>query len=227
MPITAHFRRHLLFSLLFQSLTLIPLQTSILSLNLKPPSCFNLSSITLFDKHLRLYLPSLCSTTFNNTLHPLVLVTLHAVSQNKTTRFVIQIVAKPISFFNSNKKMPLYIRHSRCVKIPQFQANSTPSIHLRHHYSTHITITQNLSIPYFISLLTVPIKLFQLFIPVTPLSRILLHKKGHTSQCDHLLFPIFFYLKKKGNEYFFKKHCQMTCNIFRTELKHTQRLEGL
>lgn len=97
LPNTAHFRRHLLFYLLYQSLTLIPLPTSTLNVNLKPPTCFNLSSITLFDKHLHLYLPSLCSTTFNNTLHHLV--TLHAVSQNKTARFVIQMKAKPITFF--------------------------------------------------------------------------------------------------------------------------------
>ena len=118
LPNIANFRRHHLFYLLYQSLTLIPLQTSILSLNLKPPTCFNLSSITLFDKHLHLYLPFLCSATFNNTLHPLV--TLHIFSQNKTARFLIRIRANAIILFNSNKKMPLYIRHSCCIKIHHF-----------------------------------------------------------------------------------------------------------
>ena len=134
-----------------------------------------------------------------SALHPLVLVTLHAVSQNTTGRFVIQMKAKIIDFFNSNKKMPLYIRHSCCVKIPKFQPKLTPFIHLHHHYLTQLPITQPPAIPYFISLFTILTKLFQLFIPVTPLSRILLHKKSHTSQCDQLLS---FYLKKRGNEYF-------------------------
>lgn len=175
----------ILFTL--SNLTLIPLPTSTLNVNLKPPTCFNLSSITLFDKHLHLYLPSLCSTTFNNTLHPLV--TLHAVSQNKTARFVIQIMTEVISFFNSNKKMPLYIRHSCCIKIPQFQPKSTPFMHLLHHYSTHFPITQNLSNPYFISIFTFPINLFQLFIPVTPFFHILLHKKKATPRSVTSSFP--------------------------------------
>lgn len=86
--------------------------------------------------------------------------------------------------------MPLYIRHSCCIKIPQFRANSTPLTPFFQHYSTHFPITQNPAIPYFISLFTVLIKLFKLFIPTTPLSRILLHKKNHTSQCAQFLFTV-------------------------------------
>ena len=138
-------------------------------------------------EHLHLYLPFLCSTTLNTTIH--LLVTLHAFSQNKTTRLVIQMKAKIITFFNSNKKMPLYIRHSCCIKIPQFQPKSTPFIHLRHHSSTHFSITQNLSNPYFISIFTFPINLFQLFIPVTPFFHILLHKKKATPRSVTSSFP--------------------------------------
>ena len=156
--------------------------------------------LPIFHKHLNLYFSFLCSTTFNTTLHPLL--TLHAFSQNETTRFVIQMKAKIIDFFNSNKKMPLCIRHSCCVKIPKFQPKLTPFIHLHHHYSTHFSITQNPAIPYFISLFTISIKLFQLFIPVTPLSHILLHKKATPRSVTNLFSP-FFYLKKRGNEFLF------------------------
>lgn len=64
--------------------------------------------LAIFHKHLHLYLPFLYSTTINATTHSLV--TLHAFSQNETTRFVIQIKAKAITLFNSNKKnAPLYM----------------------------------------------------------------------------------------------------------------------
>ena len=95
--------------------------------------------------------------------------------------------------------MPLYIRHSCCVKIPQFRANSTPLTHLRHHYSTHFSIIQKPAIPYFISLFTILTKLFQLFIPVTSLSRILLHKKRPHLAVWPTLLP-FSFISKRGNE---------------------------
>lgn len=47
--------------------------------------------------------------------------------------------------------------------------------------------------------------------------------------CDQFSY-FFFYLKKRGNEYFFinlKKLCEMTCKTFLEELKHTQLLEDL
>ena len=139
-------------------------------------------------------MPFLYSTTINATTHSLV--TLHTFSQNETARFVIQIMTEIISFFISNKKMPLYIRHSCCVKIPKFQPKSTPLTHLRHHYSTQLPITQNLSIPYFISLFTVPIKLFQLFILVLLLSRTLLHKKA-TPRSATICFSLFSFISKR------------------------------
>lgn len=86
--------------------------------------------------------------------------------------------------------MPLYIRHSCCIKITQFQTKLTPFIHLRHHYSTQLPITQNPAILYFISLFIVPIKIFQLFIPVTPLFRILLHNNNKNPRVKPVVFQI-------------------------------------
>ena len=119
--------------------------------------------------------------------------------------------------------MSLYIRHSCCVKISLFQAKSTPLIHLRHHYSTHLIITQNLSIPYFISLFTILTKLFQLYILVTPLSHILLHKKSHTSQCD-LHFP--FLISQKERQWVFLILSNDLQNIF-IRVKTHSTLGGL
>lgn len=75
----------ILFTL--SNLTLIPLPTSTLNLNLKPPTCFNLSSITLFDKHLHLYLPFLRSTTFNKTLLPFCHFARNFLKQNCPFRY--------------------------------------------------------------------------------------------------------------------------------------------
>ena len=113
--------------------------------------------------------------------------------------------------------MPLYIRHSCCVKISLFQAKSTPFIHLRHHYSTHFPIIQNPAIPYFISLFTILTKLFQLFILVTPLSHILLHKKRPhlTVRPIPISISISFYLKKRGNECYFLLNFSYACLIFK------------
>ena len=117
------------------------------------------------------------------------LVPLHTFSQIKTTRLVIQMKAKIITFFNSNKKTPLYIRLSCCVKITQFQTKlpfftSPPPLFntLFNHPKT--------SKPLFYKPFHHSHKIFQLFIPVTPLSLILLHKKGHTLQCDQFLFIV-------------------------------------
>ena len=93
--------------------------------------------------------------------------------------------------------MPLYIRHSCCIKIPQFQPKLTAFIHLRHHYSTHFPIIQNPANPYFISLFTVPIKLFQLFILVLLLSRILLHEKKATPHSVTICFSLFSFISKR------------------------------
>ena len=103
---TAHFRRHHLFCLFYQninqSLALIPLPTSTLNLNLRLPTCFN---------HI-LYLLYLINTSFYtcplSARQPLIkpfrpLVTLHTFSQNKTTRFVIQMKAKIIDFLTQKK----------------------------------------------------------------------------------------------------------------------------
>lgn len=70
---------------------------STLNLNLRSLTYFSpYPLLTLFHKHLHLYFPFLCSTTFNLTLH--LLITLHAFSKNKTVRFVIQIKANTITF---------------------------------------------------------------------------------------------------------------------------------
>ena len=108
--------------------------------------------------------------------------------------------ANATTLFNSNKKMPLYIRHSCCIKIPQSRANSTPFSHLRHHYSTHLTTTKNPAIPYFITLFTVSIKIISTFYSRHPLSHILLHKKR-----PHLAVrPVPFLLsQKRGNGFLF------------------------
>ena len=94
-----------------------------------------------------------------------------------------------ISFFNSNKKMPLYIRHSCCIKIPPISSKINPSYTSPPPLFNIIPNSQNPAILYFISLFIVPIKLFQLFILVLLLSHILLHKKRpHLTVC-----PVPFY----------------------------------
>ena len=130
-------------------------------------------------------MPFLCSTTLITTIH--LLVTLHAVSQNKTVRFVIQMKTKMIDFLTQIKNASLY-KALLLRKNPPISSKINRFYCLHHHYSTQFPIIQKPANPYFISPFTVHIKLFQLFIPVTPLSRILLHKKSHTSQCDQSPF---------------------------------------
>ena len=111
--------------------------------------------------------------------------------------------------------MPLYIRHSCCVKKFPISSKFNPLLTLRRHYSTHFPIIQNPAIPYFISLFTVPIKLFQLFILVLLLFRILLHKKATPCSVTNLIF-LFFYFKKRDNEFFnFKKLAKLVTTSFK------------
>lgn len=102
----------ILFTL--SNLTLIPLPTSTLNLNLKPPTCFNLSSITLFDKHLHLYLPFLRLTTFNKTLLPFSHFARNFSKQNCPFRYSNKGKNNNL-FLTQIKKMLLYIRHSCCI----------------------------------------------------------------------------------------------------------------